>query len=182
MAQAQIVETKVDGEDEVHTDKLKYRVTLSNLKGVEPLTVWLHKDASISDMNQMVNRQLKLSDDTVVALIKPTDLETVPPAFAVRVGSTDTIDFGNNVFTIASDTRFIQYGNDLLDEAKVYDDDMKAEQTEGEIRFDGNLKVQLKDESTLNIGNAQIQFQRTLRIPDDNKSYPLPPSLGHFPC
>ena len=27
----------------------------------------------------------------------------------------------------------------------------------------------------------QIGFQRTLRIPDDNKTYPLPPGLGRFP-
>ena len=26
-----------------------------------------------------------------------------------------------------------------------------------------------------------IEFQRTLRIPDDNRTYPLPPGLGHFP-
>ena len=26
-----------------------------------------------------------------------------------------------------------------------------------------------------------IEFQRTLRIPDDNKTYPLPPGLGRFP-
>jgi hypothetical protein len=26
-----------------------------------------------------------------------------------------------------------------------------------------------------------IEFQRTLRIPDDDKSYPLPPGLGAFP-
>lgn len=26
-----------------------------------------------------------------------------------------------------------------------------------------------------------IEFQRTLRIPDDEKSYPLPPGLGPFP-
>jgi hypothetical protein len=26
-----------------------------------------------------------------------------------------------------------------------------------------------------------INFQRTLRIPDDGKNYPLPPGLGHFP-
>src|SRR5262245_25170810 len=26
-----------------------------------------------------------------------------------------------------------------------------------------------------------IEFQRTLRIPDDGKSYPLPPGLGRFP-
>ena len=26
-----------------------------------------------------------------------------------------------------------------------------------------------------------IRFQRTLRIPDDEKEYPLPPGLGEFP-
>ncbi len=29
--------------------------------------------------------------------------------------------------------------------------------------------------------NLQIEFQRTLRIPDDGKTYPLPPGLGRFP-
>lgn len=28
---------------------------------------------------------------------------------------------------------------------------------------------------------CSIEFERTLRIPDDNSSYPLPPSLGSFP-
>jgi hypothetical protein len=28
---------------------------------------------------------------------------------------------------------------------------------------------------------TEIHFQRTLRIPDDGKHYPLPPGLGHFP-
>jgi hypothetical protein len=27
----------------------------------------------------------------------------------------------------------------------------------------------------------KIDFQRTLRIPDDDKDYPLPPGLGRFP-
>lgn len=27
----------------------------------------------------------------------------------------------------------------------------------------------------------EVEFQRTLRIPDDGKAYPLPPSLGNFP-
>ena len=27
----------------------------------------------------------------------------------------------------------------------------------------------------------RIEFQRTLRIPDDNRAYPLPPGLGNFP-
>ncbi len=29
--------------------------------------------------------------------------------------------------------------------------------------------------------NLSIAFQRTLRIPDDGESHPLPPGLGHFP-
>ena len=28
---------------------------------------------------------------------------------------------------------------------------------------------------------CEISFQRTLRIPDDNREYPLPPGLGRFP-
>jgi len=43
------------------------------------------------------------------------------------------------------------------------------------------LKVTLKDDK-LQIGKHLIvSFQRTLRIPDDGKTYPLPPSLGQFP-
>src|ERR1051326_8097101 len=29
--------------------------------------------------------------------------------------------------------------------------------------------------------NLRLEFQRTLRIPDDGKNYPLPPGLGRFP-
>ena len=33
----------------------------------------------------------------------------------------------------------------------------------------------------LHFGNLAISFERTLRIPDDGKRYPLPPGLGLFP-
>lgn len=33
----------------------------------------------------------------------------------------------------------------------------------------------------LHIGGLEITFQRTLRIPDDGNTYPLPPGLGTFP-
>ncbi len=43
------------------------------------------------------------------------------------------------------------------------------------------LEVELRD-NTIHIGeHFSVSFQRTLRIPDDNKTYPLPPSLGEFP-
>ena len=41
--------------------------------------------------------------------------------------------------------------------------------------------VRLEGDS-LRIGqNLRVTFHRTLRIPDDGKRYPLPPSLGAFP-
>ena len=33
----------------------------------------------------------------------------------------------------------------------------------------------------LRMGNFSVSFQRTLRIPDDGRTYPLPPGLGTFP-
>jgi hypothetical protein len=42
-----------------------------------------------------------------------------------------------------------------------------------------NLEISL---DRIKIGeNLTINFQRTLRIPDDNNTYPLPPGLGNFP-
>jgi hypothetical protein len=37
------------------------------------------------------------------------------------------------------------------------------------------------ERDTLHVGELAIRFHRTLRIPDDGRSYPLPPSLGSFP-
>lgn len=34
---------------------------------------------------------------------------------------------------------------------------------------------------TIRIGDVEIDFQRTLRIPDDDHVWPLPPGLGRFP-
>ncbi len=37
-------------------------------------------------------------------------------------------------------------------------------------------------DSVLKVGkNFKVSFERTLRVPDDGKEYPLPPSLGEFP-
>lgn len=42
------------------------------------------------------------------------------------------------------------------------------------------LKVEVVG-NRLRMGPVSIAFHRTLRIPDDGNTYPLPPSLGHFP-
>lgn len=43
------------------------------------------------------------------------------------------------------------------------------------------LKAPSLREDTLIFDDFEIRFERTLRIPDDGKSYPLPPSLVGFP-
>jgi hypothetical protein len=43
------------------------------------------------------------------------------------------------------------------------------------------LDVRLSDD-TISVGERfTVQFQRTLRVPDDGREYPLPPGLGQFP-
>ncbi|MBX3249344.1 MAG: hypothetical protein KF901_19360 [Myxococcales bacterium] len=37
------------------------------------------------------------------------------------------------------------------------------------------------ENDSLRVGDVTLQFQRTLRIPDDGRRYPLPPGLGAFP-
>src|SRR3954447_26168127 len=43
------------------------------------------------------------------------------------------------------------------------------------------LKVTVSGSALVFGGGFSLDFQRTLRIPDDGKTYPLPPGLGTFP-
>jgi hypothetical protein len=43
------------------------------------------------------------------------------------------------------------------------------------------LTVQVKNDVLIFGISFSVRFERTLRIPDDGKTYPLPPSLGAFP-
>lgn len=42
-------------------------------------------------------------------------------------------------------------------------------------------EVQIANGNALVVGDVRLTFQRTLRIPDDARTYPLPPGLGAFP-
>lgn len=52
-----------------------------------------------------------------------------------------------------------------------------------QINKGGAIMLQVSsDENQITFGSSlSISFIRTLRIPDDGKTYPLPPGLGHFP-
>lgn len=44
------------------------------------------------------------------------------------------------------------------------------------------LEISVRDGARLHLGDeVSVTFQRTLRIPDDGRHYPLPPGLGTFP-
>ena len=43
------------------------------------------------------------------------------------------------------------------------------------------LEATVKDDRLFFGDGFSLVFQRTLRIPDDGRDYPLPPGLGRFP-
>lgn len=55
--------------------------------------------------------------------------------------------------------------------------------TQSYITIKNNSSLELKHESPIagESCNLHIDFMRTLRIPDDNKKYNLPPGIGQFP-
>lgn len=62
-----------------------------------------------------------------------------------------------------------------------------CEKSETEIG-EGRIMIELKDDQLVfsfpdvhRLATLNVNFQRTLRIPDDDKTYPLPPGLGNFP-
>ena len=169
-------ETKTNDDDVV-----TFKAQLNGLKGVDPIPIPLDNSLKINEISTKMNEILKLinSNHGALRFKKSFFANSIPKSFELKVGNEDRIDFNENIFTISEGTRIIEYWNDFLDEAIIHDNEQKTEQIEGEIGYDGALKVKLRGTS-LNIGDARIEFQRTLRIPDDNKTYPLPPSLGQF--
>eukprot|EP01084_Bolivina_argentea_P077345 140277_1 len=180
---SQQTETKIDAEDTTNDDDSKcieFKAELSNLKGCDSITISIEKTTKIDEISQKINKTLKLEKDKALQYKKSFYMTSIPKSFELKIGTEDIINFSENIFSISSQTRFIEYWNDFLDEAIIFDREEKTEPVEGEIRCDGKLSVKLLKNKILQIGDARIEFQRTLRIPDDNKTYPLPPSLGAF--
>ena len=183
---ALVTSTPVTAEPETEEkDEFLFPIQLTNLTGVDPINVQFNSNFTVKDMTQKLEKIMKMEKiigekTTFDFSSRFTTDNKVPKSYPITVGEDDTIDFAGNEFKISPTTRYIQYWNDFLDEAKLYDEEQKTDQTEGEISYDGTLSV-LLERNTLKIGDAKIDFQRTLRIPDDDKTYPLPPGLGKIP-
>jgi len=152
------------------------------IKGCPPIQMTFdNASTSVSKIAPSIGALVGLETSQAIQLQNKMLSSTIPCSFDIKVGDANVIDFVNKEFIVARDTRLVEYWNEFLDEAVRFDEEEKSEPVEGEVRFEGGLSVSLKNDSrTLNIGDARIEFQRTLRIPDDNKTYPLPPSLGEF--
>ena len=180
MAQSFVQVTNKVPKSETGTNAaLTFPIQLVDLDGIGPIGVEFDPNATIKDMAQKLKKIVDI-DTSFEFVSRFTENNKIPKSYPLIVGDENIIDFAGNEFKISPNTRFIEYWNDFLDESKLYDEEKKFEQTEGYIKYEGDLSVMLEDD-ILTIGDAKIQFQRTLRIPEDGKTYPLPPGLGKFP-
>ena len=164
----------------IHNSQLPFRLQLKDLNGIDPLTIKFDYKNTIDDITQILKKKVKIYNGWLYFPHKFTPNNKVPMTFNVEISNQNIINFAANEFKISSNTRFIQYWNDFLDEAKMYHEEKKQEKNKDDIKCEGDLCVTLKDD-ILSVGDVKITFERTLRIPDDNKTYPIPPSLGKFP-
>eukprot|EP01084_Bolivina_argentea_P077348 140281_1 len=158
----------------LQNDNKTINIQLTNLKHCKPIKMQFNKTTTIDGIKSILCSKLGLCDNRLYFIGNDKI-----PLFRVMISDKNCINLEKNIFTISSTTLFIEYYNDLLDVTKRYD--RKITNKLDNIKYKGNANVcLLNDQRTLHIGPASISFQRTLRIPDDDKTYPLPPSLGQF--
>ena len=162
--------------NELDLSTIKLTFELANIVGIDPLILEFDEDESMNEIETKL-KSITGIGDKIQFQDEFTPNNKVPKSFAIKVGNRDIIDFDANKFQISSNTRFIQYWNDLKDEMNKYDSN--DNNNNNHIQYEGDMIVEL-DNNELQIGDAIITFQRTLRIPDDDKTYPLPPGLQKF--
>ena len=168
-ANENVVDMLLEDDTQPDTETVSFHVNLPNIIGLGPLLVNFDGNCTVQQMMDTLEQQLKLGG--CLELESPIPFDSIPPYFAVKVGHTDRFDFDKKCFTISKDTRFVQYWNDFLDAANKLEEQKSTEPSEGEVQYDGKLKAHLdRLGTTLHIGDARIQFLRTLRIPDDDKT------------
>ena len=161
-------------ENELDLSTVKLSFELHSINGLDPLILEFDEDESIKEIETKIGSITGIGD-RIRLNHQFTPNNRVPKSFTITIGDVDIIDFNAKKFQISSNTRFIQYWNDFKDEINKYDQtqSMDSNQTNIDSQYELN-------NNELQIGAAKITFQRTLKIPDDDKTYPLPPGLGAF--
>ena len=159
-------------------------VQLPKLKDLPPMKIKIDKNSNMMQFIQKLQEFTKIQDD----ILKFTKDSSVPRSYPISVGDKDIFDFENNIFTISHKSKFLQFWNDWLDEAKIYERNKLREEKKNDDDQDQEMSEYteipsvklIKDDTALQVGEVEVSFERTLRIPDDGTEYPLPPSLGSF--
>jgi len=73
------------------------------------------------------------------------------------------------------------FQQNLFDETLVLENEIQTIVSKSNTKSKTQLEVKLENDRIYFSENFSVSFQRTLRIPDDGKKYPLPPGLGKFP-
>ena len=170
--------------DDAGGNLLRVQFELPKLSGCKPLELLLDGKDTIRSTLDEINKSLSLNNNE----LKYLGALTMERRFKIIIDDKNVIKWDNQTFLISKDTSFIEYFNDFLYEskesAKLKENKMNNDEKEDlNIKYEGSMITRLENnnnELTLGGNDVKISFHRTLRIPDDDKTYPLPPSLGRF--
>ena len=151
-----------------------------------PIAFCCSPDDTIKQSLEMLHDKLSLNEKDIVY----NGLLTCERPFVIKIGTNDKIDWQNELFTIGPNTQFIEYWNDFLAAClSVYQNGHDTQNTcttkEEKDEFvmiydDSNVTNARPGESSVQIGNIDFAFYRTFRIPNNDKIYQSPPSVGTF--
>ena len=172
-------------------DKLTVNFRLSKLSSSPDIVASRKQQCKrfspITDAIKELHRLIPLLNENELIYNGPTTKEK---SFKITFCNDETqvkIDWDNELFTMAIKQKFIEFWNDCLykcEETLQQKDEKSEDNSSTSMKYEGNLPVRLEKDgygrSVLRMGNARITFHRTLRIPEDGRSYPLPPSIGTF--
>ena len=176
-----IPEHKDEDDTMLDLSTITLKLKMSNITGINAIDIEFDEDESLKEMIRKIEKMINIDGDEIGKLEFAKSFGSdnkIPKSYSIKIADKDVIDFKRHNFTISSDTRFIEYWHQFFDEANKYIQQEHIKHPE-HVQYEGNLAAKLQD-NQLKIGDATITFQRTLRIPDDDKTYPLPPSLGQF--
>eukprot|EP01156_Anaeramoeba_ignava_P022302 Anaeramoba_ignava/c20481_g1_i1.p1 GENE.c20481_g1_i1~~c20481_g1_i1.p1 ORF type:complete len:391 (-),score=90.94 c20481_g1_i1:407-1579(-) len=137
------------------------RIKLINPKEQEPRVIEVSKEDTIR--NIFLNSKMKIKDlnKAQIQFKKHILPLTIPQRIGIKVGEKKQLE-GN--LEIPKEMKLKRFYTEFLYKANPPSRKVTAK----------NNEIQFSD-------NFSIQFQRTLRVPDSDKTYYLPPGLGNFP-
>ena len=168
MAQFDIAEN--DRVSETPGTSVSIEWQLSGLENAPPVTVHSASESTLVDVISLLSNALDIGNEQWFQYSGQLPTAKIPNSFEITISKEkDLIDFNKNEFRMCLDSTFAEYWDNFLETGTNLSSDYE----------DAGVTLNLGGES-LQIANVSVEFNRTLRIPDDGKDYPLPPGLGRF--